>query len=55
MCWKVLCWVGVHRWECKPDQRSGIYWLTYNRCKRECCPRYREWLLVNIDRIDSRR
>lgn len=48
---RVLCFLGLHRWEHK-DAREINFGnrevVTYSRCRRSC-PRYWQWGSVNAD------
>ena len=47
---RLLCRIGLHRWQFEDDNdpQGGIY-ITSARCRRGCW-RYECWRIVNIDR-----
>jgi hypothetical protein len=56
---RLLCSIGLHRWEFREEQKyqartDGVQvcWgsITYGRCKRRCST-FIDWRAVNIDRI----
>ena len=50
---KLLCLVGIHRWDARATREyhgDGEYIVRdHNRCVRPGCPRYSRWAVMNTE------